>query len=125
MEDQQFLRDKRISGMRSLVFSLGIIFLLALAFVMAILIIPPHGDLYQLEEKLQTTKAERARSKRDAKIAKKNLEWMQDPEFIEQIARDRANLAYPDEKIINLHDEDDKKIPPILPKKSNNDRPAS
>lgn len=97
IEDQRQLRSSGIRGMLKVA---GVIFLALVAFISSMLLLNPMMEIHILEQERARAlqQLQRARSVEDE--AYHRFLWMEDPEYFEQIARDRANQAKEGEHII-------------------------
>lgn len=100
LEELEHQREQRSRGIRGMLKVAGVIFLAVVAFIASMLLLNPMLQLHTLEQ--ERTRAEqqlkRARTVEDE--AYHRYLWMNDPEYFEQIARDRANQAKAGEHII-------------------------
>lgn len=118
LEELENIRVTRSDGIRRVLGVSGIIFLALVAFLASMLILPPMLELQTLRQErehaelmLQCAQAEEAE-------ALSRLHWiMMDPEYFEQLARDRANQAKDGEKVIRRPSTYDS--PPVRPPQRN------
>ncbi len=87
-------------GTRALIAVLGLILLVLVAFAGSLLVLQPRKLRDDLKNELQEAREELARAKQEVERARERYLWMQDPEYLEQIARDVAQQAYPEERVI-------------------------
>lgn len=97
LQEQQDIRIKGIYGMLKVS---GIIFLVLVSLIASMLLLTPILELHTLEQ--EKARAERLlqQAKNTETEAYNKLLWMSDPEYFEQMARDRANQAKEGERII-------------------------
>lgn len=93
-------RDLRTRGIRGMIKVTGIIILVLVALIASMLLLNPILELHLLEQERDRAQVQLQNAKaREAEAHNKSL-WMNDPEYFEQIARDRANQAKEGEFII-------------------------
>jgi cell division protein FtsB len=97
IEDQ---RQRRSRGIRGMLKVAGIIFLAIVAFIASMLLLNPMMQLHTLEQERTRAQQQLQRAKAVENEAYHRFLWMDDPEYFEQIARDRANQAKEGEHII-------------------------
>ena len=90
IEDQ---RQRRSRGIRGMLKVAGIIFLAIVAFIASMLLLNPMMQLHTLEQERARAEQQLRRAKATEAEAYNKLLWMSDPEYFEQMARDR--LASP------------------------------
>lgn len=100
LEEIEEQRRNRSRGIRSMLKVTGIIFLLLVAFLSSMFLLTPLLELHALEQEREHAQMLLQRAKATEKEAYKRLLWMSDPEYFEQMARDRANQAKTGEHII-------------------------
>ncbi len=96
-------RQKRVDVVRHTLPLFAVVLFFVMFTLLSLLCLKPWKELRNIEQnKAQTyTKLEKARAK--LKQAKQEYIWMsQDPEYFEMIARDKNNLALPEENIIRI-----------------------
>ena len=97
IEEQRLLRDRGIRGMIRVA---GIIFLVLVAFLASMTLLTPLLELHTLEQDRERAQAQLVRARQQETEAYNRFLWMSDPEYFEQVARDRANQAKTGEHII-------------------------
>ena len=97
IEEQRLLRDRGIRGMIRVA---GIIFLVLVAFLASMTLLTPLLELHTLEQERERAQAQLVRARQQETEAYNRFLWMSDPEYFEQVARDRANQAKEGEHII-------------------------
>ncbi|MBR5331115.1 MAG: septum formation initiator family protein [Akkermansia sp.] len=97
IEAQRINRTRGISGMLKVA---GIIVLVLVAFLASMLLLTPLMELHSLEQEREQAQRQLVRAKAVEAEAYNRFLWMSDPEYFEQMARDRANQAKAGEHII-------------------------
>ena len=100
LEEREFQRQSRSSGIRGMLKVAGIIFLVIVAFLASMLLLTPMLELHTLEQERDRAQHQLSRAKAVEQEAYNKFLWMSDPEYFEQMARDRANQAMDGEHII-------------------------
>lgn len=95
---RQVTRQRGVAVMLSVA---GTIFLVLVAFLTSMLILNPLLELYHLEQDRDQAQEEYRRAKAEETQAANQFHWMMDPEYFEQMARDRANQAKDGETVIH------------------------
>lgn len=95
---RQVTRQRGVAVMLSVA---GTIFLVLVAFLTSLLILNPLLELYHLEQDRDQAQEEYLRAKAEETQAANQFHWMMDPEYFEQMARDRANQAKDGETVIH------------------------
>ncbi len=108
LEELETSREHRADGIRGVIGVTTLILLVLVAFLVSTLILPPLLELRTLERQLATAKAQRAHAQKEVIEARNQLDWMNDPEYFEQVARERANQAKPGETVIIFADPENK-----------------
>lgn len=85
---------RRVLGVSALIF-LGLV-----AFLGTMLMLQPMLELQKLRQEKEQTEFQLRRARAEEAEAHSRYIWMTDPEYFEQVARDRANLAKEGETII-------------------------
>ncbi len=98
--EREMLAAQRTSGVRQVVRVAAVIVLVIAAFLGSMIVLSPLFDLYELREEKELMEQKLERARRIEQKYRNRYEWMQDPEYYEQIARDRANMAKEGETII-------------------------
>ena len=100
LEEIERERERRSRGIRSMLKVAGIIFLALVAFISSMLLLNPMLQLHSLEQEKVRAEQQLLKARQVESEAYHRFLWMDDPEYFEQIARDRANQAKEGEHII-------------------------
>lgn len=100
LEELDAIRMQRSDGIRRILFVVAIILLVLVSFLASLLVLSPLLDLYTLRQEQEMTERELEQARADEEEAQSRFRWMMDPEYYEQIARDRANQAKDGEFVI-------------------------
>lgn len=100
LEELDFRRNTRAEGIRGVLKIFGVIFILLVAFLVSMLLLTPLVDLYLLEQEKERVERQLKTAKAEEAEANSRLRWMMDPEYFEQMARDRANMAKDGEIVV-------------------------
>ena len=100
LEELEEIRTLRSRGIRGMIKVAGIIVLVVVAFLASMLLLTPMLELHTLEQERERAAHQLKRAKEVESEAYNRFLWMSDPEYFEQLARDRANQAKPGEHII-------------------------
>ena len=100
LEEIERERERRSRGIRSMLKVAGIIFLALVAFISSMLLLNPMLQLHSLEQEKVRAEQQLLKAKQVESEAYHRFLWMDDPEYFEQIARDRANQAKAGEHIV-------------------------
>ena len=100
LEELQELQDIRTKGIRGMMKVTGIIFLVLVALIASMLLLTPILELHTLEQERNRAEQLLLRARNTETEAYNKLLWMSDPEYFEQMARDRANQAKEGEHIV-------------------------
>ncbi len=100
LEEVEMRRAARADGLKSLLPVMGIILLVILFFLLTLIIFRPLRDLRRLEQDKASMQGRLEDARADHEKARNEFRWMSDPEYFENVARDRANLAKPGETIL-------------------------
>ena len=100
LEEIERERERRSRGIRSMLKVAGIIFLALVAFISSMLLLNPMLQLHSLEQEKVRAEQQLLKARQVESEAYHRFLWMDDPEYFEQIARDRANQAKEGEFII-------------------------
>ena len=100
LEELQELQDIRTKGIRGMLKVTGVIFLVLVALIASMLLLTPILELHTLEQERDRAVQLLERAKNTETEAYNKLLWMSDPEYFEQMARDRANQAKEGEHIV-------------------------
>ena len=93
-------RDIRSRGIRGMIKVTGVIFLALVAVIASMLLLNPILELHTLKQERTRAQERLTRAKAMEAEAYNKFLWMSDPEYFEQMARDRANQAKEGEVII-------------------------
>lgn len=104
--EREMLEAQRTRGVRQLVCVAAVIVLVVASFVSTMIVLSPLHELYELRRERQLMELKLRKAKRNEEMHRDHYRWMQDPDYLEQIARDRANMAKPGEKVIRIHKPD-------------------
>ncbi len=102
LEELEREREHRSDGIRGVLGVTTIILLVLVAFLVSTLVLPPLLELHTLNRQLETAQRQLEHARAEEEEAQKRFFWMQDPEYFEQIARERADQAKPGETIIRF-----------------------
>ncbi len=112
LEELELEREHRSDGIRGVLVVSTIILLVLVAFLVSTLVLPPLLDLHALNRQLEAANAQLIHAKAEQEEAKERYLWMtQDPEYFEQIARERAEQARPEETVIRVEPAQPDKAP--------------
>jgi hypothetical protein len=100
LEEIERERERRSRGIRSMLKVAGIIFLALVAFISSMLLLNPMLQLHSLEQEKVRAEQQLLKARQVESEAYHRFLWMDDPEYFEQIARDRANQAKAGEHIV-------------------------
>lgn len=100
LEELEYIRQNRSLGIRRVLSVSGLIFLALVAFLASMLILTPMLDLQGLRREQERTEYRLKRARAEEEEAHSRFIWMMDPEYYEQVARDRANQAKEGETVI-------------------------
>ena len=100
LEEIERERERRSRGIRSMLKVAGIIFLALVAFISSMLLLNPMLQLHSLEQEKVRAEQQLLKARQIESEAYHRFLWMDDPEYFEQIARDRANQAKAGEHIV-------------------------
>ncbi len=102
LEELETTREHRADGIRGVIGVTTLILLVLVSFLLSTLVLSPLLELHGLKRQLQTAKAQLRHAQKEEAEARDRFIWMQDPEYFEQIARERANQAKPGETVIRF-----------------------
>ncbi|MBR5889919.1 MAG: septum formation initiator family protein [Akkermansia sp.] len=100
LEEIEAQRLNRNRGIRGMLKVAGIIVLVLVAFLASMLLLTPLMELHSLEQEREQAQRQLQRAQSVETEAYNRFLWMSDPEYFEQMARDRANQAKAGEHII-------------------------
>lgn len=107
IEEQRSLRSRGIRGMIKVT---GVIILVLIAVIASMLLLNPVLELHMLQQDRDRALAQLRKAKATEAEAHNKSLWMADPEYFEQIARDRANQAKEGEHIIRRPTAEERKL---------------
>ncbi len=102
LEELESTREHRADGIRGVIGVTTLILLVLVSFLVSTLVLPPLLELHTLKRQLETARTQLRHAQEEETEARNRFIWMQDPEFFEQIARERANQAKPGETVIRF-----------------------
>lgn len=94
------IRQADSRGLSRVLAMFGLIFLVLESFLAVMLVLPAWLERQELAFDREYSEQNLRRVQQEEEEAHNRFLWMMDPEYFEQIARDRANLAKPGEKVI-------------------------
>lgn len=100
VEELEEIQASRTNGIREVLRVFGIIFLVFVTFIVSMLLLTPFLELYSLQQEKAHVEEMLRRAQQEEEKALNHYLWMSDPEYYEQIARDRANQAKAGEHVI-------------------------
>ncbi len=102
LEELATKRKHRADGIRGVIGVTTLILLVLVSFLVSTLVLPPLMELHKLKQQLKVAQAQLRHAQKEEAEARDRFVWMQDPEYFEQIARERANQAKPGEIVIRF-----------------------
>lgn len=117
LEELEEVRSSRAAGIRSVITVLGIIFLVLVSFLVSMLALTPMLELQALRQQKKRVEELLILKRKEEKEAHDRFRWTADPEYFEQLARDRANMAMEGETVIRRPEKDDTPPPAPQPKR--------
>ncbi len=99
-EELEMLRLEDSRGISRVLAMLGLIFLVLESFLAVMLVLPAWLKRQELVFEREYMEQALQQAQQIEEEAHNRFLWMMDPEYLEQIARDRANQAKPNEKVI-------------------------
>ena len=100
LEELEALRSQRTRGIRRVMGVSGLILLGFVAFLGSMLVLQPMLELQDLKLKKEQTEYQLRKAQAEEEEARDRVLWMNDPEYYENVARDRADMAKEGETII-------------------------
>lgn len=100
LEEIEEIRTNRTEGIRRVIAVFGIIFLVLVSFLVSMLVLTPLLELYALKQEKEHVEYLLSQKRKEEEEAHNRFRWTADPEYFENLARDRANMAMEDETII-------------------------
>ncbi len=113
LEELEEVRSGRAAGIRAVITVLGIIFLVLVSFLVSMLALTPMLELQALRQQKKRVEELLILKRKEEKEAHDRFRWTADPEYFEQLARDRANMAMEGETVIRRPEK--KETPPPTP----------
>ena len=101
----EYVQQNRSLGIRHVLVVSGLIFLALVAFLASMLVLPPMLELEKLRHEKERVEKRLQRAQYEEMEAHNLYLWMMDPEYFEQVARDRANQAKEGETVIRRPNE--------------------
>ena len=117
LESLEDVRSSSAAGIRSVITVLGIIFLVLVSFLVSMLALTPMLELQALRQQKKRVEELLILKRKEEKEAHDRFRWTSDPEYFEQLARDRANMAMEGETVIRRPEKDDSPPPAPQPKR--------
>ena len=117
LEELEEVRSSRAAGIRSVITVLGIIFLVLVSLLVSMLALTPMLELQALRQQKKRVEELLILKRKEEKEAHDRFRWTSDPEYFEQLARDRANMAMEGETVIRRPEKDDSPPPAPQPKR--------
>lgn len=100
LEELEEVRSNRAAGIRAVITVLGIIFLVLVSFLVSMLALTPLLELQALKQQKKRVEEQLILKRKEEKEAHDRFLWTADPEYFENLARDRANMALEGETVI-------------------------
>lgn len=113
----EYTQQSRSLGIRHVMVVSGLIFLALVAFLASMLVLPPMLELQNLRREQERVELRLQRAQAEEAEAHSRYLWMMDPEYFEQIARDRANQAKEGETVIRRPNTPQQPLPPPTPRR--------
>ena len=102
--EQDRRREERLLAVWRMLSICGLIFLAFAAFLGFTLVLPASLELQSLQQQRESVIQRLNKAQEEEEEARDRFIWMMDPEYFEQIARDRANQAKDGETVIRRPD---------------------
>lgn len=100
LDERDALRVQRSVGIRGVLGVVAVILLVVVGFIASMVVLSPLFELNNLREEKGIALKQLEQAQREEKMAQDRYHWMMDPEYFEQVARDRANMAKDGETVI-------------------------
>lgn len=100
LDERDALRVQRSVGIRGVLGVVAVILLVVVGFIASMVVLSPLFELNSLREKKGVVLKQLEQAQREERMAQDRYHWMMDPEYFEQVARDRANMAKDGETVI-------------------------
>ena len=110
LEEIEHRRDIHSRGIRGMIKVTGLILLALVAIIASMLLLNPVLELHTLEQERDRAQDQLKTAQTTETEARNQFLWMSDPEYYEQLARDRANQAKEGEFIIRRPTAEDRKL---------------
>ncbi|MBQ3240843.1 MAG: septum formation initiator family protein [Akkermansia sp.] len=107
LEELEEVRSGRAAGIRAVITVVGIIFLVLVSFLVSMLALTPMLELQALRQQKKRVEELLILKRKEEKEAHDRFRWTADPEYFEQIARDRANMVKEGETVIRRAEEEE------------------
>ncbi len=117
LEELEEVRSNRAAGIRAVITVLGIIFLVLVSFLVSMMALTPMLELQALRQQKKRVEELLILKRKEEKEAHDRFRWTADPEYFEQLARDRANMAMEGETVIRRPEKDVTPHPAPQPKR--------
>ncbi len=101
LQEKEHRRKEREEGFNSLLLVAGITLIIFVSFMAIVLLVTPHLELVRLEKQLHQSQLHYVQVVNQYQEAQKHLRRMEDPEYYENMARDRVHRARENERIIH------------------------
>ncbi len=102
LEELEERREHRSDGIRGVLGVSGLILLVLVSFMVSTLVLPPLLELDALKLEREAVERQLRNAEKDEEEAYHRYLWMQDAEYFENIARDRADQAKEGETVIRI-----------------------
>ncbi len=109
LEELETSREHRADGIRGVIGVTTLILLVLVSFLVSTLVLPPLLELHTLKRQLETARTQLRHAQKEEAEARDRFLWMQDPEYFEQVVRERANQARPGETVIRFEQAEQEK----------------
>lgn len=105
LDELALRREKRAEVVKSSLPLFAMVLLLCMVALLSLLCLRPWRELREVEQERSLVQDKLNRAQQDLERSKQEYMWMvKDPEYFEIIARDKNNLALPEERIIRFVD---------------------
>lgn len=118
LEELEEVRSGRAAGIRAVITVLGIIFLVLVSFLVSMLALTPMLELQALRQQKKRVEELLILKRKEEKEAHDRFRWTADPEYFEQLARDRANMAMEGETVIRRPEKKETPPPTTQPRRN-------
>ncbi len=100
LEEVEAAREQRANGIRGVIGVTTLILLVLVSFLVSTLVLQPLLEIASLKREREQALVLLHQAEKDEQEARNHYNWMHDPEYFEQIAREGANQAKPGETVI-------------------------